>query len=180
MVETYPVAMLDWGIAASGVYRILIDETGTPQEFEVLTSSGYREFDAAMDNIWRVMEFSPAIMGGKPVSIWTDMPISWQPPSSTTTSSATPSAHATLAHVATTSGVTLPHPVNPTEVQRAIRNGGVPGYRFVGTDGRREAWALVDEDGKMLLGIVRRVTSGKQALDVVGFRTPGRAGSAPA
>ncbi|HWV57396.1 MAG TPA: M56 family metallopeptidase [Longimicrobiales bacterium] len=76
--EAYPVRLRIAGVSGQAVYRIFVDENGSPRDYQVVAPSGNQELDGIMDRVWRVMEFSPAMSGEVPVATWVEVPITYE------------------------------------------------------------------------------------------------------
>jgi len=74
----YPAQSRRGGEQGSGVFRVLVNENGRPQEVTVLKSSGFPRLDeSAMDAIRRWV-FKPAVQNSQPVRSWTKVQVTFR------------------------------------------------------------------------------------------------------
>lgn len=76
MENTYPDSLRDAGIGGEVHVRMRVDAAGVPHDM-VVSSSTRPEFDALTLAAVAKLRFTPAQVGGKPVSVWVELPIHW-------------------------------------------------------------------------------------------------------
>lgn len=74
----YPSASRRDGEQGRGVFRVLVDENGKPQDVQVLTSTGFPRLDTAALEAIRKWAFSPAMQNGQKVKSWTRVQVAFQ------------------------------------------------------------------------------------------------------
>ena len=74
----YPPASRRAGEEGTGVFRVLVDPNGRPQDVQVLTSSGFPRLDEAAVAAIRKWVFSAAVADGKPVQSWTRVKVQFK------------------------------------------------------------------------------------------------------
>lgn len=74
----YPAASRRSGEEGTGLYRVLVDETGHPRDVSVLRSSGFPRLDQAAITAIRRWVFSPALQGSRPIESWTKVQVTFQ------------------------------------------------------------------------------------------------------
>ncbi|HEX6693830.1 MAG TPA: TonB family protein [Longimicrobiales bacterium] len=73
--RNYPTTMRDAGIAGTTTMWFYIDETGRAVKYQVFKSSGFAALDSAAAKVADVMEFFPAQVQDRKVSVWVQVPI---------------------------------------------------------------------------------------------------------
>ena len=75
---TYPSQALHARMQGTVLLRVLVDETGAPQEVIVEKSSGYALLDrSAREQVMRGWKFQPATLQGKAVRAWAHVPVTF-------------------------------------------------------------------------------------------------------
>ncbi len=75
---TYPTQALHARMQGTVLLRVLVDESGTPQEVIVEKSSGYALLDrSAREQVMRGWKFQPATLQGKTVRAWAHVPVTF-------------------------------------------------------------------------------------------------------
>jgi protein TonB len=74
----YPSASRRDGEQGRGVFRVLVDENGKPQDVQVMTSTGFPRLDTAALEAIRKWAFSPAMQNGQKVKSWTRVQVAFQ------------------------------------------------------------------------------------------------------
>ena len=77
--ERYPPELKEAGIGGTVLVWILIDVEGKVARTRVIRGSGHAELDAAADAGLQVARFSPAEHEGRPVAVWIQIPLNFQP-----------------------------------------------------------------------------------------------------
>jgi protein TonB len=74
----YPAASRRAGEQGTGMFRVLVDQQGHPQDVQVLKSTGFPRLDEAAMEAIRKWVFSPAKQGGQAVQSWTRVQVAFQ------------------------------------------------------------------------------------------------------
>jgi periplasmic protein TonB len=74
----YPPQSRRAGEEGTGVYRVLVDANGRPQEVTVVTSSGFPRLDEAAVTAIRKWVFNPAKQEGQAVQSWTKVQVKFE------------------------------------------------------------------------------------------------------
>lgn len=74
----YPAGSRRAGEQGTGVFRVLVDQRGRPQDVEVLKSTGFPRLDDAAVQAIRKWAFSPAMQSGRAVQSWTRVQVAFQ------------------------------------------------------------------------------------------------------
>jgi periplasmic protein TonB len=74
----YPPQSRRAGEEGTGVYRVLVDANGRPQEVTVATSSGFPRLDEAAVAAIRKWVFKPAMQSGQAVQSWTRVQVKFE------------------------------------------------------------------------------------------------------
>jgi len=74
----YPPASRRAGEEGTGVFRVLVDPNGRPQEVTVVTSSGFPRLDEAAVTAIRKWVFKPAMQAGQAVQSWTKVQVKFE------------------------------------------------------------------------------------------------------
>jgi TonB family protein len=78
MNRLYPAELRARRISAQVHVRFRVDAQGVPGTFRVTRSSDPR-FDAVSVEALPVLRFRPAKVDGKPVPVWVELPLHWEP-----------------------------------------------------------------------------------------------------
>lgn len=78
MNNAYPQALRDAGMPGTVQVRFVIGTDGAPRDFEV-TASSAAFLNAPAIEALSVLRFSPAELNGRPVPMWAELPVQWQP-----------------------------------------------------------------------------------------------------
>jgi protein TonB len=73
--RNYPSIMRDAGIGGTTTMWFYIDETGRAVKYQVFKSSGHAALDSAAAKVADVMQFFPAQVQDRKVSVWVQVPI---------------------------------------------------------------------------------------------------------
>ncbi len=74
----YPPASRRAGEEGTGVFRVLVDANGRPQEVTVLKSSGFPRLDEAAVTAIRKWVFKPAMQSGQAMQSWTKVQVKFE------------------------------------------------------------------------------------------------------
>lgn len=74
----YPASSRRAGEQGTGLFRVLVDQKGHPQDVQVLKSSGFARLDQAAIEAIRKWAFSPAMQNGQAVQSWTKVQVAFQ------------------------------------------------------------------------------------------------------
>jgi periplasmic protein TonB len=74
----YPAGSRRDGEQGTGMFKVLVDAKGRPQDVQVLRSTGFPRLDAAALEAIRKWVFSPAMQGGQGVQSWTRVQVAFQ------------------------------------------------------------------------------------------------------
>jgi periplasmic protein TonB len=74
----YPPQALHAHMEGTVLLRVLVDEHGQPQDVEIAKSSGYALLDrSAREQVLKGWTFEPAMVGGRAVRAWAQVPVSF-------------------------------------------------------------------------------------------------------
>jgi protein TonB len=74
----YPPVSRRNGEEGTGLFRVLVDERGRPQDVQVLKSSGFPRLDEAAMVAIRKWAFKPAVQNSQPVQSWTRVQVAFK------------------------------------------------------------------------------------------------------
>jgi protein TonB len=74
----YPAGARRDGEQGTGMFKVLVDEKGRPQDVQVLKSTGFPRLDTAALEAIRKWAFSPAMQNGQAVQSWTRVQVAFQ------------------------------------------------------------------------------------------------------
>lgn len=75
---TYPPQALHARVQGQVILKVLVDETGVPQEVAIEKSSGSSVLDrSARDQVLKGWKFEPALLNGHPVRAWARVPVTF-------------------------------------------------------------------------------------------------------
>lgn len=78
LAEAYPPMLKDAGVQGTATYWVFIDEEGSVGSVRLVRSTGYEQLDEAGRGVLLQAEFSPAMLRGRPVGVWIQLPITFQ------------------------------------------------------------------------------------------------------
>lgn len=76
--RNYPPMLGDAGIGGTTVLHVFIDETGSVENTQIRTSSGYEALDEAARAVTEQIQFTPALNRDQRVPVWVQIPVTWQ------------------------------------------------------------------------------------------------------
>ena len=79
LTQEYPTALKEAGIGGITMVRLFVDEEGVVRDQVVAESSGHAMLDRAALRVARYAWFTPANVGGEPVALWIEVPITFTP-----------------------------------------------------------------------------------------------------
>jgi TonB family protein len=82
MNRGYPQALRDAGVPGTVQVRFVIGADGVPRDFEVTASTAEFLNVPAVEAL-SVLRFSPAQLDGRPVAMWAELPVKWEPAAAT-------------------------------------------------------------------------------------------------
>lgn len=71
----YPLLLWDQDMEGETLLRVRVTDTGAVDSVEVVTSSGYADFDDAAVEGAKEMRFSPARRDGERIRVWARVPV---------------------------------------------------------------------------------------------------------
>jgi protein TonB len=74
----YPASSRRAGEQGTGLFRVLVDQKGRPQDVQVMKSTGFPKLDQAALEAIRKWAFSPAMQNGQAVQSWTRVQVAFQ------------------------------------------------------------------------------------------------------
>ncbi len=74
----YPASSRRAGEQGTGMFRVLVDQNGRPQDVQVMKSTGFPRLDQAAIEAIRKWAFSPAMQNGQAVQSWTRVQVAFQ------------------------------------------------------------------------------------------------------
>jgi TonB family protein len=77
--DSYPRALARQGIAGEVRLWVFVDEQGRPAHKLVTETSGHCVLDAAAEQVVERMRFRPAHVGGEPLGVFMELPLSFRP-----------------------------------------------------------------------------------------------------
>lgn len=77
LVMEYPSLLRDAGVGGTTLIDLHISPFGIVEEVLVAETSGYEQLDQAALRAAQAFEFCPALLGGQPVAVWTQTPITF-------------------------------------------------------------------------------------------------------
>jgi len=78
MVRNYPPLLREAGIGGRAIVWFYIGDTGSTLHTRIGTSSGHDGLDAAILQVAKVYEFTPAFNREQPVNVWIQIPVTFQ------------------------------------------------------------------------------------------------------
>ncbi len=78
LMREYPAVLRDAGIGGTVVVWFYISDTGQVLDSRISQSSGNTLLDEAALPVANVCQFTPALLGGDPVPVWIQLPITFQ------------------------------------------------------------------------------------------------------
>lgn len=161
VLRAYPPALVAAGVGGRVEVWVHVDTTGGGRSGAVKTSSGHDDLDCAAMRVADIMEFEPALDGGRPVAAWTSRWVEFLP-------------EAAAAGVADPDRPpcvpwdSLPVALETNDIARWLSEahpGGLPARHMEGISIRSiEVWLRVGETGEVLKYEIRK-SSGYEALD---------------
>lgn len=96
MAQLYPPWLREAGQGGTVTLRLRVDPTGAVTDAQV-TRSTNPQLDPPSLHVARELLFTPARVGGHPVSVWTEVPLQWETESAAEPAAAAPAAAAPAA-----------------------------------------------------------------------------------
>lgn len=76
--SSFPPMLKDAGVSATATFWVYIREDGQVESVRLVRSSGYEQLDQSGSDVLLQAEFSPALNRGRPVSVWIQLPVTFQ------------------------------------------------------------------------------------------------------
>jgi len=77
LARTYPRRLRDAGVTGHVVVRFRVDASGVPHDISIVRSTD-PQFDRPTIDAVRLLRFTPAMLGGRRVEVWTTQPVEWR------------------------------------------------------------------------------------------------------
>jgi TonB family protein len=188
LAEEYPALLRRAGIGGNAMLWLFVDEEGTVKNVRVAQSSGHPQIDDAAERVAYRMRFSPALNRDERVSVWIQVPISFNPASDGAVApgaveerqrradavqrmrdEAQRAAGTSVAPASPDEPVFTPFEVRPelrnrSEVARALQANYPSMLRDAGIGGTAGVWVFIDEEGTVRQARINN-SSGHPDLD---------------
>ena len=149
----YPTMLRQAGVGGTAVLWMLVDSTGRVTKVQLKRTSGNRQLDDLALSLTDKVQFVPARLAGKRISMWTEVPFVF-----------TPNQELNPLTPVFTPYTVAPNIKNADEVVGALRRFYPPLLRDAGVGGTALVWFLIDEEGTTQKVMLKK-TSGHHALD---------------
>jgi TonB family protein len=79
LAEVYPPLLRDAGVGGRAIVSVHVDEAGRVIGARIATGSGHAPLDQAALRVAEAMRFTPAENEGRPVAVWIQLPVAFNP-----------------------------------------------------------------------------------------------------